>query len=283
MAHLSRRRFLGLIAGAGPVAAAGSLGLRGAFGEEWISGGRELMGIPVGVHVRSGDARAARAAVDAAFARMAAVADQISTYRPESELGRLNRTGRLERASDEVLELLQEASRLHELGGGAFDVTAGPLVALHREHRGAPPTELLRRGLGRVGFSRLRIEGRRVLLARAGMALTVDGIGKGLVLDQGAALLRERGFSELRIEAGPDGIEGDRAFARSQCRGRQPLLDPRSGAPVPEAREARVVARRAVEADGLSTLAIVLGPAAVPRLEAAVAGAKIEVRDLQAG
>ncbi|MDJ0848153.1 MAG: FAD:protein FMN transferase [Myxococcota bacterium] len=277
MTHLSRRRFLGLVAGAAPVAAAGSLGLRGLPSDEWIGGSRELMGIPVRVHVRSGDPRAARAAVDAAFARMAAVADQVSTYRPEGQLARLNRTGRLDRASDGVLELLQQAARLHELGGGAFDVTAGPLVALHREHRGMPPSDALRQALGRVGFPGLWIEDRRVYFARSGMAVSVDGIGKGFVLDQGADLLRERGFLELRIEAGADGIDGGRAVARSVSSGPHPVLDPRTGAAVPPARQARVVARRAVEADGLSTLALVLGPAAVRRLESAVPGAEIRV------
>ncbi len=82
MTHLSRRRFLGLVAGAGPVAVAGSLGLRSPDRAEWIGSDRELMGIPVRVRVRSGDTRAARAAVDAAFVHMGSVADAISTYRP---------------------------------------------------------------------------------------------------------------------------------------------------------------------------------------------------------
>ncbi len=64
--------------------------------------------------------------------RLEAVNDLFSTYRPDSELSRLNamRGGGPVAASDELLAVLRLSREVHRMTAGAFDVTVGPLVNL---------------------------------------------------------------------------------------------------------------------------------------------------------
>src|SRR6185295_19576063 len=73
----------------------------------------------------------------AAFAVMREVDDLMSDYKPESELSRLSRAaGKGPQAvSLPLFEVLEASIRTAELSGGAFDITAGPLVKLWRRSR----------------------------------------------------------------------------------------------------------------------------------------------------
>ena len=65
----------------------------------------------------------------------------MSTYREDSELSRLNRLegGEWFTLSEEVGNVLDIAIDVHQLSGGALDVTAGPLVNLW--HFGPEPSD----------------------------------------------------------------------------------------------------------------------------------------------
>jgi len=257
---------------------------------------RILMGTTVNLTVVGDDPDAAEAAADATLARMAELEAKLSRYRPDSDVGILNRTGALERPSRETLEVLRLARRVHALGGGAFDVTILPVLELHR--RGRASARALADALARVGQDALRLDAGEVHFERAGMAISLDGIGKGYVVDGGVAVLKRRGFPNVLVDAGGDlmacgrrpsgepwriGIRHPRA-GRSALLARveaedvavatsgdyfQPftpdlsqhhILDPRTGRSAPELASATVVAPTAALADGLATLMMVLGP-----------------------
>src|SRR5437899_9271267 len=71
-----------------------------------------------------------RAAAEEALAEVARLDDQLSLYRPGSEVAQLNaRAGReAVRVTPELFALLKQAHRLNSETGGAFDITVGPLV-----------------------------------------------------------------------------------------------------------------------------------------------------------
>lgn len=209
-------RILGL-AGAAGVA----YGLGGA--ERWRAGmverSRLLMGTGVHLRVIGRDREEAASAADACLERMASLEALLSRHRPDSELSRLNATGRLAEASPALLDVLRLSERMARLGDGAFDVTVQPLLDLYGATlaaTGRPPApEAIERAAARVDHRGIQIEGRGVTLARPGIRITLDGVAKGYVVDAGVAALRERGFPGVFVEAGGDLMAaGDRGAGR---------------------------------------------------------------------
>lgn len=297
----SRRQVLQMVAvGSG----AGLLWATGLFGRgrsAVVSDARELMGTIVHLTAVARDRDAATAAVEATFAHMSNLESRLSRYRPDSEVAGLNRTGRVDAASDDLIEVLSLADRISRLGDGAFDVTVQPLLDLYRghlaEHRRLPPPGEVEAALPFVDYRGVRIDGRSVSLARAGAAITLDGIGKGYIVDQGVGVLKARGFPDVLVEAGGDlvasgqrepgtpwrigirrprsGLRGlqarvdasDRAVTTSgdymqpfaPSYDQHHILDPRTGRSSPELASSTVIAPTAALADGLSTLTMALG------------------------
>ncbi|MBN9326730.1 MAG: hypothetical protein BGO38_13590 [Cellulomonas sp. 73-145] len=81
------------------------------------------MGLPMSVDVRRAEGPDVQAALDAAFAVLHQADERFSTYRPDSELRRLER-GEVpeDDLSADMREVLDLAARAHEESGGVFDV-----------------------------------------------------------------------------------------------------------------------------------------------------------------
>lgn len=163
-----------------------------------------------------GDATAARAAANRAFARAAELDAMLSDYKPESELSRLsNRSGQGPvRVSPELFLLLRHARELSHRSDGAFDVTVGPMVRLWRlarRTRELPPPAELADARSRVGFDKLVLDERASTaeLTAAGMKLDLGGIAKGYAADEMIRVLREAGFRHALVAAGGDVVAGD--------------------------------------------------------------------------
>ena len=104
--------------------------------------------------------------------------------------------------------MLRQGLDLHRRTGGAFDPTVAPLVDLHQLHfaaHGAPPDEHeLREVLELVGADHVRLGERELALDRSGMALTLDGLGKGYVVDRMVETLAAQGVRHALVNAGGD-------------------------------------------------------------------------------
>jgi FAD:protein FMN transferase len=204
----TRRDVLRILALGGAAGTAFGLGLLGRARSGAVERARLLMGTGVHLRVVGDDREAAGAAADACLDRMAELEALLSRYRPESELSRLNASGRLANASDALLDVLRLAERVSRLGDGAFDVTVQPLFELYRDTIARtgrlPDAEAIEREAARVDHRAVRITGRNVSLARADARITLDGVAKGYVVDAGVAALRERGFGDVLVEAGGD-------------------------------------------------------------------------------
>ena len=298
---LSRRGFLKIAACSGAAGLWAAYGLRRARQPVAVSQSRLLMGTVVNLTVMGPEREAAEQAVQACLDRMAGLEQVLSRFIPDSQLSQLNRDGRLASADAGLLDLIAQSRQISERSGGAFDITIQPLVGLYQDclaaGDGLPGEDAVQRARRLVDYRRLSVSGGQVSLDLPGMAVTLDAIAKGYIVDQGVAVLRNRGFPDVLVEAGGDllaagqkgegvpwriglqpprrGMDGfavrlglrDRAAATSGDY-MQPfspdlseyhILDPRSGHSSPELASATLLAPTAALADGLATAVMVLG------------------------
>ena len=132
------------------------------------------------------NADALRAAGEEALAEVDRLENQLSLYRPGSEIAQLNARAAREavRVSPEVFALLRHAQQLHAETDGAFDITIAPLVRCwgFMGGQGQMPTraavETARRLVG-MQHVHLNAADRTVRFARDGVMLDLGAIGKG--------------------------------------------------------------------------------------------------------
>ncbi|MDB5338182.1 MAG: apbE 3 [Planctomycetaceae bacterium] len=139
--------------------------------------------------------------------------DQLSVYRAESEVSRLNvraAEGWVE-VEPRLFELLLLAREMSEATAGGFDVTTGPLIALWRrckaEYR-LPTTDEISEAQRLTGISQVLFdpERRAVRFPRAGMEFNLGSIGKGYALDRAAELMVEQGVAEFLLHGGKSSL-----------------------------------------------------------------------------
>lgn len=249
-----------------------------------------VLGAPAHLRIHHFDRSAAERLVALSVHEAQRLERVFSLYRPDSALVELNRRGVLEAPPADLVDLLTESRRYHELSGGAFDPTVQPLWSLYVDHfsrLGAavtgPPMEAVAGALEKVGFDKMRVSRDCLAFGRRGMAITLNGIAQGFITDRIVALLRHHGIEHSAVDMGeqrvigtrPDGTPwrvaladsdevlavSDRAVATSagggfrfDAEGRfNHLFDPRTGRSADARRSVTVIAPTATAADALST------------------------------
>ncbi|MCH1571250.1 MAG: FAD:protein FMN transferase, partial [Longimicrobiales bacterium] len=212
---MSRRDALRISAGVGIGAAFGvgvGVELLRRAGLQRVRETRVQMGTLVTLTVVHPESAAARMMVERAFAEMERLEAQLSRYRPDSAVGRLNKTGRLEAAPAALVDVLTLGLDVSRRSRGAFDVTVAPLVELHTrtfERTGAPPRDQdIRRALDYVGYQGLKVVGRQVGLADPRMQISLDGVAKGFIVDRTVSRLSRDGAERVLVDAGGDMASG---------------------------------------------------------------------------
>jgi thiamine biosynthesis lipoprotein len=215
-----------------------------------------------------------------------------------------------------LIVVLAAAQHAGDVSGGAFDPTVQPLWRLYEAHfsthpddTAGPPGAAIDAARALVDYRNIDLDGRRVIFARAGMAVTLNGIAQGYITDRIADLLRQEGFDHTMVELGeiraigdnpdghawPIGLKDPRnptavnrtiaisnqavsvsggygmRFGRSA---EHHIFDPSTGRSPNSLLDVTVIAPRAVDADALSTAIFVAGEAAVPQLLAAYPGSR---------
>ena len=301
---ISRRDVLRITAGVGLGAAFGLGVSREALwraGLHRVSETRVQMGTLVNITVVHPDNAGAHEMIDSAFLEMERLEAVLSRYRPDSAVGRLNAAGLLEHAPSPLIEVIELALKVSRRSSGAFDVTVAPLVELYGstfDRQGRPPTDReIDETLSYVGHDGLVVTGSTVTLADRRMAISLDGVAKGFVVDRVVDQLSAKGAQRVLVDAGGDmasnrssgrdeawtiGIQHPRrteaTIGRVQLIGggvatsgdyfrsftpdhrHHDILDPRTGRPAQELSSASLLASSAMIADALSTAALVLGP-----------------------
>lgn len=154
-----------------------------------------------------------RAAGEEALEEIHRIESRLSLYRPDSEIAEANRHAatRAVRLSPEVFRLLEHALLLSRATGGAFDVTAAPLLRawglMGGTGRVPDPGELeAARACVGSGWVVLDEAEFTVRFARPGVTLDLGAIGKGYALDRAAESLRENGVASGLLHGGTSSV-----------------------------------------------------------------------------
>ena len=299
---ISRRKFISITAAAAALGTAYFYGVHRSIHEGYtLKNTRTMMGTFVNFTIIGQDQVSCTEALQETVAHMEKVGHAINMYKPESPLAQLNREGKLENADPVLIKVITLAQEMAQLTNGAFDPTVLPLLALYKHVKAGgtlPSQEKINKALALVDFQKVEIAQRNIQFAIPGMGLTLDGIGKGYVVDEGVRIINDLGFDSVCIEAGGDlmvtGTKQDgspwtiaiqnprpgknakqfivkmknRAIATSgdymqsftDDRSSHHIINPATGFSPPELASCSILAPNVAMADGLATSAMVMGP-----------------------
>ena len=239
----------------------------------------------------------AERALDAAFEELELIESVMSLYRPESEVCRLNRTGVLDQPHPHLVAVLCEAEQTSRRSGGAFDITVQPLwdvFSTAKKDGRLPDEAAVAAAQERVDWRRVSVSAEQVRLA-GGTQITLNGIAQGFAADRVREVLQGHGVQHALLNTGELATIGlkpsadpwtvgiqhprqsDAYVAVAGLSGRamatsgdyettfstdfrqHHIFDPRSGHSPTELASVTIVAPTAMQADALSTAAMVLG------------------------
>ncbi len=211
--NLKRRQALKVLAsgvGLGVLGAAGILRQRWAMPVQVYQESRSLLGTLINIRIHHPDTRVASQAAAAAFDAIRDVDRVMSIHRPDSDLSRVNRLAGSEAVvvPPMLIEVMQTANRVHDLSGGAYDVTCLPLMRLYGFYdsgsRHYPSDRQVLKTLDAVGqrFISLNPETYELGITRAGTGIDLGSIGKGFAVDRAVKTLRAHGIENALVDAG---------------------------------------------------------------------------------
>lgn len=143
--------------------------------------------------------------------RLEQVNDQMSTYRPHSELSRFNVSQAVNDfpVSEGTARVVAESIRIHEITSGAFDITLGPLVNLwgfgpNNLPQEKPTAEMIKAAQSRVGIEHLSNTQNTLSKNIDTLYLDLSGIAKGYGADVIAEYLESLGIENYIVGLGGD-------------------------------------------------------------------------------
>jgi thiamine biosynthesis lipoprotein len=135
----------------------------------------------------------------------------MSTYLVDSELSKINQNKNSVwiSVSTELMTVLQLATDVSEMSGGAFDATVGPVVNLwgfgpSKGQLKEPDVGLISALMAHVGYKKLILDVEASRIKKLDPALYIDlsGIAKGYAVDKVAEFLSEQGVNNYLVEIG---------------------------------------------------------------------------------
>jgi thiamine biosynthesis lipoprotein len=170
---------------------------------------REAMATRFEIVLPGSDEIRLRAAAEAALDEIDRLEAQLSFYRSDSELTRVNRLAAAcaVQVEPQFFGLLERAKRIHELTAGAFDPTIAPLLRAWGfvgscGHLPDPAEIEKARAVTGMHLVRLDREARTVRFETAGVRLDLGGIGKGYAIERAAEMLLDLGITSGMIHGG---------------------------------------------------------------------------------
>jgi len=294
--NISRRDFLKITAIAGLTLGMGAAIRRNLLhegGYTRITETRYLMGTIVNFNILTTDEYLGQEALRRTVTEMERLISIFDHRQAGSILRKLNQAGVLNEAPVELVEIITQSLRFGSLSGGAFDITVLPILEAFKA--GISDTKHL---MHLVDFRNVSLTGNQIRFAHPGMAVTLDGLAKGRVVDGGVDVLKSMGFENVLVEAGGDmmaasaaingedwkiAINNPRSTSENEYiasfsvknkavttsgdylnsftldHSRHHIIDPRTCLSPVELSSATVIASNAAEADALSTALMVLG------------------------
>ncbi len=139
--------------------------------------------------------------------------DQMSNYKPDSELSSINRDAARRSVIVEpgLFKLIQDSLQYSRDSGGDFDITVGPLMKSWGFFRGqgrVPSQSELAQVLKRVGYLHVKLDAsaRTIRFDEPGIEIDLGAIAKGYAVDQAVKILRDNGIHQALISSGTSSI-----------------------------------------------------------------------------
>lgn len=265
-----------------------------------VSENRFLMGTFVAITAVHESRQAAENAVGLTFGEIKRLCAVFDRHDANTPLAHLNATGRLSDVEPELFAVMREAIGFNRLSSGAFDATVLPVIQTLKSSGGLNLSEKeLSEALELVDSDAIRLSRSEIRFGKQGMGVTLDGIGKGFIVDRASDVLAANGVANHLINAGGDirargersagqpwsvAIEdpakkgdypailklSDAAIATSGGyevfydaeRKHHHVVDPKTARSPHQSVSVSVTARTVMEADALSTSAFVMAPKA---------------------
>jgi thiamine biosynthesis lipoprotein len=208
-----------------------------------------IMGTRISMELWADDPALANRAIEAVLAEMRRVDELMSTYKPTSELSRVNAEAAAHpvAVTPELFKLLETSLEYSEITEGAFDITYASVGYLYDFRKHVHPSEqAIARALPGINYRHVLLdrEHTTVSFSQPGVRIDLGGIAKGHSVDRAIEILESMGISHAVVSAGGDSrVIGDR-FGKPWIVG---IRNPRS--PDPDA----VITRIPLEDAAIST------------------------------
>lgn len=184
---------------------------------EWLQRVTDgIMGTRMVVELWADDPVAGNQAIDAVLDEMRRLDEAMSTYKPGSEVSKVNAEAALHpvKIGQELFDLLSTAVEFSRITEGAFDITYASVGFMYDFRARQKPTEAqIGAALPAVNYRHLLLDAksRTIRFSQRGVRIDLGGIAKGYAVDRGIAILQARGFQHALVTAGGDSrIIGDR-------------------------------------------------------------------------
>lgn len=294
---MTRRRMLMLSLGGSALLTSGYSALRSSR-PAFVTRRGWALGSDVTMTVACDSTGTAESALDAAFAELETVEQVMSLYRPDSQVCRLNRDKSLKDPHPYLVDVLTAATTMSRQTGGAFDITVQTFWDLHSKclRNGGFPTEAqVETARQTIDWQCVEITSALIRLRSPAELITLNGIAQGFAADRALAALQACGIQQALVNTGEIGSLGRKSSTQPWIAGvqhpRDPdaystlasldgrslatsgdyettfsadfsknhIFDPRTGQSPQELASVSIVASSGMQADALSTAAMVLG------------------------
>ena len=140
------------------------------------------------------------------FNEVSRIEGLLSKYRKDSEVYRLNETGKL-KVSPETFSIIKKSKEISAKTDGAFDITVAPLIDLWGftgQNFQVPAKHKIDAALKLVGNDKIILHEKdnSVEFKKPGVKIDLGGIAKGFTLDCAVEKLKEAGIKDCLIDAG---------------------------------------------------------------------------------
>jgi thiamine biosynthesis lipoprotein len=175
-----------------------------------------IMGTRIYVELWADDEQKGEAAIDAVMDEMRHIDDSMSTYKPDSEVSRVNQLAAQQALpiSAELFKLLQTALEYSRITEGAFDITYASVGYMYDfRARKRPTEEQIKAALPAINYRHVILDEKEqtVHFSQPGVRIDLGGIAKGYSVDCGIDVLRKLGYTHALVNAGGDSrVIGDR-------------------------------------------------------------------------
>ncbi len=173
-----------------------------------ISMGKLGMGTFVNMTALHPSQDQAQEAMGRAYEEVDRLSALLSRHDPASPVSYLNRENGMPDLPPELLQVLKASLHYYKLSGGSFDITIQPVLDLYAKSFKAtdkpPATSKLKQTMDLIGCNHLHLSASSVSFGKPEMAITLDSIAKGYIVDRAMDVLKHQGIEHALINAGGD-------------------------------------------------------------------------------